>query len=112
MQPVLAVVGAVVVLVAFLVSIGLHEAGHFWIARWVGMKPTTFSIGMGPTIWRRQAGGGETEVSLKLLPIGGSVQIPGMLPPPEGSQPERGRWQIMKWKAQQAAQSFFIGYAG
>src|SRR5262249_18791104 len=41
----------VVVIVAILVMIFLHELGHYLAARWSGMKATEFFIGFGPRIW-------------------------------------------------------------
>ena len=45
-------------IVAFVVAIALlvavHEFGHFWVARRLGVKVLRFSIGFGRTLWRRQ----------------------------------------------------------
>ena len=62
--------------VALLVSVSLHEGGHFWTARRFGMKATQFFVGFGPTIWSRQRG--ETEWGFKAIPAGGFVKIVGM----------------------------------
>ncbi|HQP38917.1 MAG TPA: site-2 protease family protein, partial [Polyangiaceae bacterium] len=32
----------------------VHEAGHFLVARYFGMRVTTFSIGFGPALWKRK----------------------------------------------------------
>jgi regulator of sigma E protease len=43
---------------AFVVAIGVlvtvHEYGHFWVARKVGVKVLRFSVGFGKPLWRRQ----------------------------------------------------------
>ena len=43
---------------AFIVAIGIivtvHEFGHFWVARRVGVKVLRFSIGFGRPIWTRR----------------------------------------------------------
>lgn len=54
----------------------IHEAGHFFTARWSGMKATEYFIGFGPRIfaWKR----GETTYGLKALPFGAYVRIIGM----------------------------------
>ena len=70
--------GALGFLVALLVSVMLHEAGHFWTARRYGMKATQFFVGFGPTIWSRRRG--ETEYGVKAIPAGGFVKIVGMTP--------------------------------
>ena len=69
------IVGAIVVL---LVSIMLHEAGHFLTAKHYGMKATRFFLGFGPTLWSTHRG--ETEYGVKALPAGGFVKIVGMTP--------------------------------
>jgi RIP metalloprotease RseP len=67
---VLAMIGAIVV------SIFLHELGHFLVAKRAGMKVTEFFIGFGPRIWSFRRG--ETEYGLKVLPAGAYVRIIGM----------------------------------
>lgn len=62
--------------VALIVMIFLHELGHFMTARWTGMKPTEFFIGMGPRIWSFRRG--ETEYGLRAIPAGAFVRIIGM----------------------------------
>jgi RIP metalloprotease RseP len=66
----------VVVVVAILVMIFLHELGHFLAARWSGMKATEFFIGFGPRVWSFRRG--ETEFGLKAIPAGAYVKIIGM----------------------------------
>ena len=68
--------GLVGFVVALLVSVSLHEGGHFLTARRYGMKATQFFVGFGPTIWSRQRG--ETEWGFKIIPAGGFVKIVGM----------------------------------
>ena len=68
--------GWLIFLVALLVSVMLHETGHFVTAKRFGMKCTRYFVGFGPTIfsfWR-----GETEYGIKALPVGGFVKIIGM----------------------------------
>ncbi|HEV2378042.1 MAG TPA: site-2 protease family protein [Streptosporangiaceae bacterium] len=68
--------GVVVFIVALLVSIMLHEAGHFLTAKKFGMKVTQFFVGFGQTVWSRRRG--ETEYGIKAIPAGGFVKITGM----------------------------------
>lgn len=70
--------GAFAFFVALLVSVTLHEAGHFLTARRYGMKATQFFVGFGPTVWSRRRG--ETEYGIKAIPAGGFVKIVGMTP--------------------------------
>ena len=68
--------GWLIFLVALLVSVMLHETGHFVTAKWFGMKATRYFVGFGPTLWSTQRG--ETEYGIKALPVGGFVKIVGM----------------------------------
>ena len=68
--------GWLIFLVALLVSVMLHETGHFVMAKRFGMKATRYFVGFGPTLWSFTRG--ETEYGLKALPAGGFVKIEGM----------------------------------
>jgi membrane-associated protease RseP (regulator of RpoE activity) len=68
--------GWLIFLVALLVSVMLHETGHFVTAKRFGMKCTRYFVGFGPTIWSFWRG--ETEYGIKALPFGGFVKIVGM----------------------------------
>ena len=65
-----------VLVVALILSIFLHEVGHFVVARRSGMLVTEFFIGMGPRIWSFRRG--EVEYGLKAFPLGSYVRIIGM----------------------------------
>lgn len=73
----------VLAVLAFGALIIIHELGHYFAARWSGMKVLRFSIGFGPVIFRRQRG--DTEWAVSALPLGGYVSIAGMDP----SDPDR-----------------------
>jgi membrane-associated protease RseP (regulator of RpoE activity) len=68
--------GWLIFLVALLVSVMLHETGHFVTAKRFGMKCTRYFVGFGPTVWSTWRG--ETEYGIKALPLGGFVKIVGM----------------------------------
>lgn len=68
--------GVVIFVAALLISIMLHEAGHFLTAKKFHMKVTQFFVGFGQTVWSRRRG--ETEYGVKALPLGGFVKITGM----------------------------------
>lgn len=63
----------ILAILAFCVIIIIHEMGHFFAAKACGMKVSEFSLGMGPRIFKKQ--GKETLYTVKLLPLGGSVQL-------------------------------------
>ncbi len=66
-----------IIKIAFLLGflILIHELGHFLVAKLFGVKIKQFAIGFGPTIWRKQ--GKETSYELKLIPMGGFVNMLG-----------------------------------
>jgi membrane-associated protease RseP (regulator of RpoE activity) len=68
--------GVVAFIVALLLSVVAHEAGHYVAARTGGMKVTEFFVGFGPRIWSTRRG--ETEYGFKALPLGAYVKVPGM----------------------------------
>jgi membrane-associated protease RseP (regulator of RpoE activity) len=70
-------VGETVLLVlALIVCIVLHELGHFLTAKAAGIKVTEFFVGFGPTLWSVRRG--ETEYGVKGIPLGGYCRIIGM----------------------------------
>ncbi|MEP7114708.1 MAG: site-2 protease family protein [Ilumatobacteraceae bacterium] len=67
---------AFVFVIGLLISIFLHETGHFVTARWTGMKATQFFLFMGPKLWSFRRG--ETEYGVRAYPVGAFVRIIGM----------------------------------
>tara|TARA_R110002126_G_scaffold239409_2_gene382723 strand:- start:11026 stop:12381 length:1356 start_codon:yes stop_codon:yes gene_type:complete len=65
---------AVYFLLALLLLVTLHEAGHFLVARWCGVKVLRFSFGFGPVLfsWRDKY---NTEFAFSLFPLGGYVKM-------------------------------------
>ena len=55
----------------------IHELGHFIVARLCGVKILEFAIGMGPKVFSRQSKKSGIRYSLRLLPIGGFVNMLG-----------------------------------
>ncbi|UYN83982.1 MAG: site-2 protease family protein [Microcella sp.] len=80
-------VGILVVVVGLIVSIALHELGHFVPAKLFGVRVGQFMIGFGRTIvsWRR----GGTEYGFKWIPLGGYISMAGMYPPVAGASASR-----------------------
>src|SRR2546423_988952 len=71
-----------VAILGLAVLVLVHEAGHFFVARAVGMPPRKFSLGFGPPLVKRVRGG--VEYGIAALPLGGYVKIPGMHRPSPG----------------------------
>jgi regulator of sigma E protease len=69
---------AIVFLLILTTAVVVHELAHYWNAKSVGLPVKSFSVGMGPVLFRKMWRG--TEWRLSLLPIGGYVDIPGMAP--------------------------------
>ncbi len=76
-------------ILAFVVALGIlvavHEFGHYWVARKLGVKVLRFSIGFGRTLWKKKFGKDNTEFVIAALPLGGYVK---MLDENEGEVPE------------------------
>jgi len=65
--------------IAFIIALGIliaiHEFGHFWVARRVGIKVLRFSIGMGKSLWTRVGKVDGTEFTIAAIPLGGYVKM-------------------------------------
>lgn len=66
-------------LLAFIVVIGIlvavHEFGHYWVARRLGVKILRFSIGFGWPLWKKSFGKDNTEWVVAAIPLGGYVKM-------------------------------------
>lgn len=66
-------------LLAFILAVGVlitvHEFGHFWVARRVGVKILRFSVGFGRPLWVRRFAPDETELVVAAIPLGGYVKM-------------------------------------
>src|SRR5690349_23814064 len=63
-------------IVVLTVLVFVHEFGHYFIARWNGVRVETFSIGFGPELfgWNDRAG---TRWKVSAIPLGGYVKMFG-----------------------------------
>jgi len=81
-------------LLMFVVAIGVlitvHEFGHFWVARRVGIKVLKFSVGFGPALLSRTGKDG-VEYVLAALPLGGFVKMAGEAPGEDADLPPEER---------------------
>lgn len=68
-------------LIYFILILGviilIHEFGHYIFAKRAGIYVYEFSIGMGPRIFKWNRKDDETDYSIRLIPIGGFVQMAG-----------------------------------
>lgn len=76
-------------ILAFIAAIGIivtvHEFGHYWVAKKLGVKVLRFSVGFGKPLFSRFSGTDNTEYVLASIPLGGYVK---MLDEREGDVPE------------------------
>jgi membrane-associated protease RseP (regulator of RpoE activity) len=83
----------------------VHEAGHYFAARWFGLRVERVSIGFGPTLWKyeaRRGGAGTrgvgmatatgTVYQIAIIPFLAYVQIAGMNPYDESDPKDRGSY--------------------
>jgi regulator of sigma E protease len=73
MQDLLFTAGSFIVALAILIAV--HEFGHFWVARKLGVKVLRFSIGFGRPLMRRVSPRDGTEYVLAAIPLGGYVKM-------------------------------------
>lgn len=75
-----------------------HEGGHYFVARWCGMRVDRFSIGFGPALFKVRSKSG-TVFQFAAIPFGGFVEIKGMNiaeevdPDDREAYPNRPVWQ-------------------
>jgi membrane-associated protease RseP (regulator of RpoE activity) len=81
--------GILAFVVALLLSVMIHEFGHYITARRYGMWVSEFFVGFGKKIWSVERG--ETEFGVKAIPAGGYCKIEGMSPGDEMPQGEEER---------------------
>ena len=84
-----------VILAIFLfgVLVGIHELGHFLVAKACNVRVEEFSLGMGPAIFSKQKG--ETLYSLRCVPFGGYCAMAGE---DEESEDPRAFTNMAAWK--------------
>ena len=89
------------------VTVFIHELGHFMFAKKAGVYVYEFSIGMGPKLFKFNRKNDETDYCVRLLPIGGYVQMAGEEVEVDENVPVDKRLQSKKWY-----QRFLIMVAG
>lgn len=106
-------------LIYFILILGLivfiHELGHFIQAKKAGVYCYEFSLGMGPKLYSFKRKNDETTYSLRLLPIGGFVQMAGEEVEVDEDVPKNKRmqsktaWQRFKIVIAGALNNFILG---
>lgn len=83
------IIGVLAFVIALLLSVMIHEFGHYITAKKYGMRVSEFFLGFGKRVWSFTRG--ETEFGIKAIPAGGYCRIEGMtasdeMPPGEESR--------------------------
>ncbi len=89
------------------ITVFIHELGHFMFAKKYGVYVYEFSIGMGPKLFKFKRKNDETEYCIRLLPIGGFVQMAGEEVEVDEKIPEN-----MRLQSKSAFKRFMIMIAG
>ena len=79
------------------VTIFIHELGHFIFAKKAGVYIYEFSLGMGPKIFSFNRKNDETTYAIRLIPLGGFVQMAGEEITFDEEIPEERRMQSKTW---------------
>ena len=75
-------------IIALGILVAVHEFGHYWVARKLGVKVLKFSIGFGRPLWSKRAGPDNTEYAIATIPLGGYVKMLDETEDNEGTIPE------------------------
>jgi len=84
------ILGIIIIVAGLALSIGLHEFGHLIPAKLFGVRVPTWAIGFGPKLYSKKIG--ETEYSLRAIPLGGFITLIGMYPPAKEGKDDSKRW--------------------
>jgi regulator of sigma E protease len=86
------------------VMIIIHEAGHYWAARWFDVRVEAFSFGFGPRLFGFRKG--ETDFRFSLILFGGYVKMTGEQPGDDNADDPRSFLSKPRW------QRLVIAFAG
>src|ERR1700732_917102 len=86
------------------VMILIHEAGHFWAARFFDVRVETFSFGFGPRVFGFRRG--ETDYRFSAILFGGYVKFRGDQPGEDGAEDPKGLLAKPRW------QRLIVSFAG
>ena len=89
-ETLLYILGIVIMVFGLALSIGLHEFGHLIPAKLFGVRVPHWAVGFGPRLFAKKFG--ETEYSIRLIPLGGFITLIGMYPPAKPGTDDSRRW--------------------
>lgn len=102
------------VIFLFSIIILVHESGHYWAARLVGVHVISFNFGFGPILFSVTRN--QTLYALRALPFGGSVQLAGLdeITPSKVAKnkkyPDKNIWQRFFILGAGSSMNIFLGY--
>ena len=104
------VIPLIYALLGFGILIAVHEFGHFIFCKLFKIDTPTFSIGMGPTIFKKQIG--KTSFRIAAIPLGGYVEIAGLAEVGQGDQKQAGNLNANSFNQKPYWQRFFVLMGG
>lgn len=96
----------------FTILVGLHELGHFFMARLFHIRVDKFYIFFDPWFSIFKFKRGNTEYGLGWLPLGGYVKIAGMIDESMDKEYQKHEVQPWEFRAKPAWQRFLVMIAG
>lgn len=104
------IISFLAVVIVFGLVIFIHEFGHFITAKLCGVKVHEFALGMGPCLFSKKKG--DTQYSLRLIPMGGYVKMEGEEEESddEKSFSKKKPWQRLIILASGAFMNFILGF--
>ena len=94
------------------ILVTLHEMGHFFPARWFGMRVDKFYLFFNPwfSVWKTKKG--DTEYGLGWLPLGGYVKIAGMVDESMDTAQLKNEPQSWEFRSKPAYQRLIVMLGG
>ena len=89
-ETLLYIAGVAILILGLALSIGLHEFGHLIPAKLFGVRVPHWAIGFGPRLFSKKIG--ESEYSIRAIPLGGFITLIGMYPPAKPGKDDAKRW--------------------
>ena len=90
--------------------IGIHEFGHFFFAKLFKIDVPSFSLGFGPSLFKKKLGG--TVFKVSAIPLGGYVEIAGCAEVGQGEQKEASRQDEHSFASKPYYQKMFVMFGG
>lgn len=97
-------------LFGLLFLIGFHEMGHFLFCKLFNIHTPSFSIGMGPVIYKKKIG--DTDFAFSAIPLGGYVEVAGLAELGQGDQKDAHLLGSRSFASKPYWQKFLVMFGG